>query len=252
MHIGGGPWYFGAMEFSPKELLFAETVANGSSLSDAYRFAYLAGNMNAMNVGREAYRVATRPHVAALIVEKQKEAAKKFRITREWLMNWHYQRVIYDPGEITRMVVGACRHCHGDGHGFQWREPDYMAALAKAEQAGDPLPDIAGGFGYSHARDPHPACPQCDGRGVSLAWFADTSSLSPAARMAFEGVKETKTGLEIKMADKHASALELAKLAGLHVEQVKLLNDIPDAADLAALSPVEIANAYKRAMGTAH
>lgn len=240
------------VDFTPKEKNFAEAVASGLSYADAYRLAYDTKTDRHQSVGNQAYKVANRPHVAALITELQKEAAKGFKITREWLMNWHYQRVVYDPGEMTRMVTGACEYCHGDGHEYQWRQPDYMRALEAAELNGDPLPDIGGGFGYTHAREPHPDCPKCDGRGRTVTWFADTSNLSPAARLAFEGVKETKTGTEIKMADKLASAIELAKLAGLHVEQIKVLNDIPSDAELATLGPVEIAQAYKRIMGTAH
>lgn len=239
-------------EFTPKELKFAEIVAAGSSYANAYREAFnTAASTAPVHVGRNAYALVKRPEIQALITERQKEAAAKFAITREWLMNWHYQRIVYDPAELTRMERGACRHCHGDGHLEQWREPDYMAALKAAEDAGQPLPDIAGGFGYNFYRDPHPDCPKCDGRGITRPWFADTSDLSPAARMAFEGVKETKTGLEIKMADKHAAALELAKLAGLHVEQVKVLNDIPDDAALAGMTAADIAQAYRRVMGSA-
>lgn len=240
------------LEFTPKELKFAETVANGSSFADAYRLAYHGTTDKAVYIGQAAYTLVKRPEIHALIVERQKELSAKFRVTREWLMNWHYQRIIYDPAELTRMERGCCRHCHGDGHQPQWREPDYMDALAKAEKNGDPLPDIAGGFGYNFYREPHPGCPQCDGRGITRPWFADTADLSASARAAFEGVKETRQGLEIKMADKHAAALELAKLAGLHVDQIKVTTDIPDDAVLATLSPADVAQTYCRVMGTTH
>ena len=240
-----------AMELTPKEIQFADAVASGKSLSDAYRFAY-NGSPTVASVGRSAYQMANKANVAAYILERQKEAAAKFRITREWLMNWHYHRATYDPGEIIRTIRGACRHCYGDGHGYQWREPDYMRALAEAVATGDPLPDIGGGFGYSHDRPPCADCPQCDGRGSAQTFIADTADLSPAARMAYEGVKEGRNGIEVKMADKHAAAIELAKLAGMHVEQIKMLNDVPEDAALAALGPVEIAQAYRRLMGTAH
>ena len=72
------------------------------------------------------------------------------------------------------------------------------------------------------------------------------------ARAAFEGVKETRTGIEIKMADKDKAAENFAKLSGFDVVQVRMLADkLPEEEELAALSrdPMAAAAAYKRMLG---
>lgn len=33
-----------------------------------------------------------------------------------------------DPDELIGLRVGACRHCHGEGGGYQWHEREYLAA----------------------------------------------------------------------------------------------------------------------------
>ncbi len=186
--------------------------------------------------------------------EIQSEAAAPLAVARDYLLRWWFYRMIYDPAEITRWAVGCCRHCHGDGFGYQWREQEYFTALDEAELIKAPLPDIAGGFGFNSTKPPVAECTSCDGRGVGRTNIADTSSLSPQGRAAFEGIKQTKDGIEIRMADKHKAAEQFAKLSGFDVVQIRHLTDVPDNATLAMLAtdPVAAAAAYKRLMGTAH
>lgn len=58
-------------------------------------------------------------------------------------------------------------------------------------------PDDAGGYGYNHNREPNPDCPRCNGDGVGRPHFADTTKLSPIARLAYSGTKLVKGGIEI-------------------------------------------------------
>lgn len=186
--------------------------------------------------------------------EIQSEAAKPLAVARDYLLKWWFYRMIYDPAEITRWAIGACRHCHGDDFGYQWREHEFFKALEDAELVKAPLPDIAGGFGYNSTRPPVAECPNCDGRGVGRTNIADTGELSPQARAAFEGIKQTKDGIEIRMADKNKAAEQFAKLSGFDVVQIRHLTDVPDNDQLAILATdaVAAAAAYKRLMGTAH
>lgn len=197
------------------------------------------------------YALNGRPEIIVRMAEIQQEAAKPLAAAREWLLRWWFYRMIYDPAEITRWAIGACRHCHGDGFGYQWREHEYFKAIEEAELAKMPLPDIGGGFGYNSTRPPVPDCPNCDGRGLGRTNIADTSQLSPQARAAFEGIKQTKDGIEIRMADKNRAAEQFAKLSGFDVVQIRHLTDVPDTAELAMLAtdPIAASAAYKRLMG---
>lgn len=57
--------------------------------------------------------------------------------------------------------------------------------------------DDVGGYGYNHNREPNPDCPRCNGDGVGRPHFADTTKLSPIARLAYSGTKLVKGGIEI-------------------------------------------------------
>lgn len=229
--------------------LFCQLSANGHSYSDAYKSSYCAIGSTGNTVSGEVWKLLKDPRISRRIRELEAINAQKLGVTREWLATWHYMRMSYDAAEITKMVIGCCAHCYGDGHLKQWRAPDYWEAFAKAELYSQPLPDIAGGFGYDHRLEPNPDCPKCDGRGTSVTQFIDTSQMSPSARAAFEGIKETKAGIEIKMADKAQAAEALAKLLGFDVKQINLTSDpIPKAEDLAGVDQVALAGIYKRMM----
>lgn len=239
----------GRQPLTAKEEIFAQHAIT-MSYSDAYRIAY--GSDNDGYGWREPSRVARRSHVQARIIELQIQAAKKFKVDREWLLTWWWLRMVYDPAELTAWASGACRRCHGAGHGFQWRDHEYMEALTKAELSDSPLPDIAGGFGYNGDRAPHPECPNCDGKGLGRADFTDTHLLTPSARAAFEGIEQTRDGIKIRMADKNKAAEQFAKLSGYDVVQVRLfMDELPDDAALAAQArdADAIAATYKRIFG---
>ena len=225
---------------------YAELVTSGGSQADAYRAAYSAEGWSTLRIASECGKLNNHPLISRYIQHLRNEAASKFSINRDYMVRWHWLRMTYDPSELTRLVKGACRFCHGDGNGYQWREREYLRALAEAERLNQPLPDIAGGFGYRHTAPPSPSCPECDGVGRTHTWFADTSELSEAAQAAFEGVKETRNGIEVMMADKGKAAEALAKMLGLDAAEVKVLAAFPTAEEIAAMGLDEVTQAYKR------
>lgn len=239
---------------TPQMIAYCHGVMVGS-YHDAYRAAYNpSGNYN---FGPDIWRLNRHPKVAQYVRQLQVATAKKLSVSREWLLEWWFLRMIYDPAEITRWAVGACRYCHGDGHNYHWREGEYFEAISEAEITKAPMPDCSGGFGYNSTTPPHPNCPRCDGKGVGRSSFADTSELSPAARAAFEGVKETRQGIEIKMADKAQAAEQFAKLSGWDVVQIRhLTEDVPQDEELAKIAndPIALSQLYKRLMagGSVH
>ena len=221
-------------------------LAAFNSYADAYRDAYDC-DQGAI-IGPAISTLNRDARITLRISQIQAEAAKPLGVDREWLLRWHFHRMTYNPAEITAWAVGACHFCYGDGHQYQWRAPEFMRELALAEASKEPLPDIAGGFGYDIRRPPHADCPNCNGQGNGRPDLKDTSSLSPSARAAFDGLKVTKDGVEIKMADKADAAKQFAKLSGLDVIQVRSFTDaIPSGEELERLrrDPNAAAAAYK-------
>ena len=216
------------------------------SYADAYRAVYVE---NPGPYFRSHIDTLVRDHTIAMrIIEIQAAAPSPVKNAHEFLLNWWFQRLVYDPAEISAWVRGACRYCHGDGHAYQWRVHEYFEKLLEAETYKQPLPDLAGGFGYNSTAAPIGDCPDCHGKGVGRTDFSDTRDLSRSARAAFEGVKQTKDGLEIRMADKGKAAEQFAKLSGLDVIQVRSFTDnIPSGAELERLraDPNAAAAVYK-------
>jgi len=236
-------------ELTPKQRKFCEHVGMGYNWADSYRAAFDAGDMSVQSICNAALKLRRNPHVTNYIQELEVAAAKGAKISREWVLRWHWMRATYDANELAQLTRGACPCCYGDGHLKQWRMPDYMEAVAQAERDGLPLPDIAGGLGYNATLEAVPDCPGCDGKGLKLADFPDTRTLSPAAQAAFEGVKRTRDGIEIKMADKHAAMEALSKLCGFNVADALNPADLPDADDVARMPAVDAARVYQRIMG---
>lgn len=228
-------------------------LAAVTSYADAYRQVYEPEP--GYSIHANIWKLNKNAAIARRIREIQDENFGKLNVTRDWLLQWWFFRMMYDPAEITAWAIGCCRHCHGEGGQYQWRLHEYLDALAEAEAAREPAPDVKGGLDFDASKPPVDDCPNCHGRGVGRTNITDTSQLSPMARAAFEGIKETRQGIEIKMADKDKAAENFAKLSGFDVQQVRMMTDqLPDEATMAQLraDPLAAAAAYKRMLGTTH
>jgi phage terminase small subunit len=71
------------MKLTAKQEKFAQLVAEGFSISEAYRAAYNAEKMAADTVHREAHEVAKHPKVSARIDELRKPIIEKVQLTLE-------------------------------------------------------------------------------------------------------------------------------------------------------------------------
>lgn len=144
-----------------------------------------------------------------------------------------------DPNELTQHIHAPCRYCRGEGHEYQWKTErefreakaravfdlftdDELRDLAMAGGIDDPrIPTDAGGYGYRITDDPNPECPECSGVGVEITRMADTRRLSGGARLLFDGVKETRQGIEIRMQDRAKALENLAKSIGMFAGKVE-------------------------------
>lgn len=139
-----------------------------------------------------------------------------------------YALATADPGEITQYRRTCCRHCWGTDFGYQRTPAEFRAhekawklAAMKAKKAGNPEPefDEEGGLGYNPTKDPNPECPECHGEGVGSTFINDTRTLSPAARLLFDGVEQTRDGLKVNMQSRERAREQLARIAGLYNQQ---------------------------------
>jgi hypothetical protein len=166
-------------------------------------------------VSFEGRRVFQRDDVRERIEQLIHESTKDLILTQETALQYFLTIAFADPGELINVEIGCCRRCYGQDHKYQWKQYEYEEALAHATKTGEPLPDWQGGYGFDATREPLPDCPACHGKGISQVVLQDTRHLSPAAKLLFNGVKQTRNGVEYLMADRQKAFENACRIAGL-------------------------------------
>lgn len=201
---------------------FARAFAECGVALDAYRAAYEADGSSRATSRVNAYRLLKNPKVATRVRELQDAAAQRAGRSAAGLIAELEEMVSADLNELMQLVVGACRHCHGEHGAYQWRDDtEYARAFDAALKAGEPLPTLDGGVGYQFERDANPECGHCDGAGIQRVRLTNTADLSPGVRRLFRGIELFPDGSikRVLLHDQMAARIELHRLRGLHVER---------------------------------
>lgn len=252
---------------APQRERFAQLLAGGTvDQTEAYRQAYPASlNWKPANVTTKASAMVNRPEVRARLEWLQRQAAESQVMTRAEALALVLADaravVAADASELTRWRCLNCRHCWGEGHAYRWRnDREYWKALeaASAEQERwdntpenkrrgqrPELPTDDGGYGFRRTDEVNPDCPECEGEGIEDTKIGDTRKLSKNARVLYDGVKQTKNGIEIKQRDKEAARALLAKYAGI-ADTVDVKGGLAVAAVTAAVTPEQAAAIAKK------
>jgi hypothetical protein len=124
--------------------------------------------------------------------------------------------------EIMQLRRNCCRHCHGEGHMYQWTENEFLAAVLANADEGKEAPDTLGGLSFDPTAEPHPECPHCHGNGHVDLHFNDTRKLTGPARKLYAGVQRTKDGIKILTRDQDAALLNISRYLGMLVEKKEI------------------------------
>lgn len=213
-----------------KQEAFCQHFAAHRVGADAYRHAYAAENTSGQTAAQEASKLLAHRKISERIKELQVELYRSSPVAMDLAAAFsHWVRLATaDRNELIKVKVGCCRHCHGVGFGYQWREREYLEALDEYEHAvaqGDTkarLPEIKGGFGFDHTLEPVPECTECRGEGVNRIVPQDTTKLSETGRMLYGGVKMTKYGPEIVMVDPAKAMENVTRMLGGFKDTVRL------------------------------
>lgn len=176
-----------------------------------------------------ASRMLTYANVRTHIAELQAGIRAQADIDPDTVLRFLWAIVTADPNEVISHRVGACRHCHGIGHHYQWRTPRELEAALAAFEASTPAarasrkdpavwtrPDDRGGFGFAADADPDPDCPECDGLGLGRVVIRDTTLLSPQARLIYNGIRTTSGGqVQVLLADRQKALVHVARILGM-------------------------------------
>jgi phage terminase small subunit len=209
-------------ELSEKEKMFADAYLRHM----CPRTAALESGYSLPTARGRAYQwVSDREHKPWLydVIQAGLEAKRgKFSITTQQVLHRLWLIASADPGELVELRRAGCRYCHGEGHGYQWREREFMEELKKSERKGEPMPDYAGGFGYDQSADPVPGCPECSGEGVVQVNPKDTRDLSPGGRALLAGVKQSSQGLEVKLHSQLDALTKIGQHLGMFIDRKEL------------------------------
>ncbi|KMV71909.1 terminase small subunit [bacteria symbiont BFo1 of Frankliniella occidentalis] len=166
--------------------------------------------------GSTGRQLIAKDHIAQAIKRQLRAAAERALITTDQIIARMWGIATLDVNELVEYRRQCCRHCWGKNHLYQWTEEEYNAARSRAEERDDEdMPDIAGGFGFRKHRVAHPECPECNGEGYGDVHIHDTRKLSLAARMAYDGVKVTKDGVQLLITDRSKMLDNVAKHLGV-------------------------------------
>jgi phage terminase small subunit len=211
--------YKGTMELTPQQEKFARGCVELANQSAAYRQAYNCEGANFRTIGTEASRTANLPHVAARIRELQEAAVAQTAIPSLAVRIRELRELEQaDPNELIAMKWGACRHCYGINHGYQWAdEMEYAQAVDLAIKSKTAHPDMSGGFEFNPTKEPVADCPRCWGVGEQRPYIADTTKLSGGARRLYKGIKLKGNGdIEILMHDQMQARDMLNRIQGAY------------------------------------
>lgn len=239
---------------------FAEHFALTRDGPGAYRHAYnVRAGTSAKSISVQASKLLADPEIRLAVenLVNNAQAASPVTFTVAAALERWLEIAGADPDELIGLRVGCCRHCYGAGGLYQWHEHEYLAQLDEAErlqregQEGVKLPDPAGGFGYDHTRAPNPDCWKCRGEGVERVVARDTSKLTPGARLLYGGVKQTRDGVQILIADRQKALENACRIIGAYQDRVKLDGSIGVMAAVVKMEsddPQAAARAYQELM----
>ncbi len=198
------------------EMMFVGEYIRDKNATRAYRAAF---NYSGVRASENGWAVLHRPHVLKEVRKTLAGIAVDASLTVEMVRNDIVNVLNADPRELFNVQMGACRHCHGINHLFQRTIGEMNRDRYAAEMAAKPF-DVAGGIGYDAYADPHPECPECNGKGVQRIKLTDTRLLSPEAASLLQTIEQTKNGIKITTRSKDTAREAAARLLGMNKDSL--------------------------------
>lgn len=202
-----------------------------------------------------ASRMLKKAKVQEELAKRRDELVEEANVTQADILKMLSDRARASVASLTEIHRDSCRFCYGKDH--RWQETPaerrsrweaHQALLKVTPQKEWPkLPafDELGGVGYDPRKPPVDDCPECFGRGEETVLIKDTRKLTPGEKLAFNGAKRTKEGIEIKATDPFKAIDMLGKYhrlwtdggAGQSNEKVAVLRVTREEAELAKIKP---------------
>lgn len=210
-----------------KERDFARYYAATLHLGQSYRLAYEKALNDATEASHRGAEMMTRPDVKAEVERLKAEELAQYRATAASVLRDWIKLATADPNDLVTHRRVSCQHCYAEA------------------------PQPAGPLVADPRRAPNDDCRNCHGEGVGHVFVADTDKLTGGARMLYAGVKMTRYGPEIILADQARARENIARHFGMFIEKHELFG--PGGAapmvDVTPTDPIEASKLYQRIMG---
>lgn len=177
----------------------AEYLIDGNAKEAAIRAGY-----SPKTAAQQGYRLTQRADVQAAIAEATAEYVKSCHITKDMVLLKWWQIANADYNELSSVRRVACGYC-------------YVGNVT--------LDDDDDGREIDPSREPNPDCGICRGEGSPHVHIADTSKLSPEAKLVYQGAKETKFGIEVMTADRMKALDNVARHLGMFKDTVNHVSE---------------------------
>lgn len=176
------------------QLFVDEYIIDFNATEAAIRAGY-----SKKTAAQQGYRLTKDERIDAAIDEAIAARTKRMHITQDHVLGMWWQIANADYNELSSVRRVACGYCYGDNI---------------------TLDDDSDGREIDPSREPNPDCGICRGEGSPHVHIADTSKLSPAAKLVYQGAKETKFGIEVQTADRMKALDNVARHLGMFKDTV--------------------------------
>ena len=168
-----------------------------------------------------ASQLLGKTRVAEAIEQAKAERSERTKITQDDVLKMWHDLAAVDYNEISQLLNVNCRYCWGVDHEYQYTPKEWQRVCESAdkEQASRPA---FGGDDFNHKRAPNPNCPECGGLGNATIHLHDTDRLSPQAKLAYQGAKAGKFGIEVLTTDRMKALDNIARHLGMFTDKVQL------------------------------
>lgn len=181
-------------ELTPKQQLFVDEYIVDFNATRAAKAAGYSEE-SAQQIGSQ--------NLSKLVIDNAITTAiadrrKRLRIDADTVLWKWWQIANADYNELSSVKRVACGYCYGGVNITDDSEPSIDPTKAPDED-----------------------CSTCGGDGEAYVYMADTTNLSPDARLLYQGAENTKFGIKINTADRMKALDNVARHLGMFKEQIE-------------------------------